>query len=295
MHEKSGKFSIRSSYRMIVETKKRREDWLESRPAASNSREDEHAWVRLWKTMVPAKIRVFLWRLARQSIPTDDVRMHRNMTTRCTCAICGTPDSWKHSLLECTAARCVWSLVDQDLIDELQSNTEQNARRWLFTMIEKIPHEKFIKVSVTLWAIWIACRKLIHEGINQSPLSTHLFISQFISELGEIQNKGDVQRGGAPPQKPIQQVKRWIAPPEGKFKINVDAGISIDHDGDAGAAICRDHEGNYLGSSILVIHGMLDPATVEAVACREALSLAQDLGMQHLLVASDCKQVINHI
>lgn len=63
----------------------------------------------------------------------------------------------------------------------------------------------------------------------------------------------------------------------------------------AAAAICRHRDGSYLGSSILVIYGLLDPATVEAVACREALSLAQDLGMQHLLMASDCKQVINHI
>ena len=103
-------------------------------------------------------------------------------------------------------AWCVWCLVDRELLDVLIDNAEQNAKNWLFAMLERLTHEKFIEVSVTLWAIWTACRKLIHEGINQSPLSTHLFISQFISELREIQNKGDVQRGGAPPQKPIQQV-----------------------------------------------------------------------------------------
>lgn len=79
--------------------------------------------------------------------------MHRNMTTSSSCAICGTPDSWKHSLIECTAARCVWSLVDQELIDDLRSNTENDAKKWLFTMIEQLPHDKFTKVAVTLWAI----------------------------------------------------------------------------------------------------------------------------------------------
>ena len=36
MFEKSGVFSVRSCYRMIVETKRRREDWLDSCPGASN-------------------------------------------------------------------------------------------------------------------------------------------------------------------------------------------------------------------------------------------------------------------
>lgn len=59
MFEKSGVFSVRSCYCMIVETKRRREDWLESRPGASNRQEENSDWKRLWKTTVPAKIRVF--------------------------------------------------------------------------------------------------------------------------------------------------------------------------------------------------------------------------------------------
>ena len=46
---------------------------------------------------------------------------------------------------------------------------------------------------------------------------------------------------------------------------------------------------------MLVIQGIADPASLEALACREALSQAQDLGLQHLQIASDCKHVVNHI
>ena len=63
----------------------------------------------------------------------------------------------------------------------------------------------------------------------------------------------------------------------------------------AAAAICRDREGNFLGSSILVVRGANDLATIEALACREAQALARDLSLQHIQVASDCKQVISHI
>jgi hypothetical protein len=39
---------------------------------------------------------------------------------------------------------------------------------------------------VTLWAIWHARRKALHEGLFQSPLSTHSFIEKFISELDHV-------------------------------------------------------------------------------------------------------------
>ena len=60
-------------------------------------------------------------------------------------------------------------------------------------------------------------------------------------------------------------------------------------------AVCRNHLGEYQGSSAFIIRGLIDMATLEAIACREALSLMEDLGLQHLAIASDCLTVINHI
>lgn len=78
--EKDGIFSVRSAYCMIVDIKKRREDWLEQRAGASNNSDNEKAWASLWKVSVRAKIKMFLWRLAKNSIPTEDVRKHRKMS-----------------------------------------------------------------------------------------------------------------------------------------------------------------------------------------------------------------------
>jgi hypothetical protein len=39
-------------------------------------------------------------------------------------------------------------------------------------------------MSIKAWAIWHARRKVIHEGVFQSPLSTHCFVDNFISNLG---------------------------------------------------------------------------------------------------------------
>jgi hypothetical protein len=61
------------------------------------------------------------------------------------------------------------------------------------------------------------------------------------------------------------------APPLGFAKIHVDAGVCKGWGGSA-VAVCQDREGNYLGSSSLVIAGVDDPSTLEAIACRVALA-----------------------
>lgn len=107
-------------------------------------------WKTLWKTQVLGKIRMFLWRLAKQSLPTEDVRAHRHMSTTSSCGFCGSPDSWRHSLLECTASRCSWALVDDELGQSLVATTEPNAKQWLFSLLNSLSHDQFIKLAVTL-------------------------------------------------------------------------------------------------------------------------------------------------
>ena len=38
-----------------------------------------------------------------------------------------------------------------------------------------------------------------------------------------------------------------------------------------------------------------DPAVLEAIACRKALALAEDLSLQSFMVACDCKPVVDDI
>ena len=59
--------------------------------------------------------------------------------------------------------------------------------------------------------------------------------------------------------------------------------------------MCRDKEGNYLGSSAVAFDGLVDAPSLEAQACNEALALAQDLMLTHVIIASDCMQVVTDI
>lgn len=53
--------------------------------------------------------------------------------------------------------------------------------------------------------------------------------------------------------------------------------------------MCRDARGLFMGSTALVVRRISDATMLEAIACREALSLAEDLVLQNFVVASDSK------
>jgi hypothetical protein len=88
---------------------------------------------------------------------------------------------------------------------------------------------------------------------------------------------------------------RWLAPPPGLAKINVDAAIVKTSDLSAAVAVARDEAGNFLGASVLVLEGITSPEVVETIACREGLALALDLQLHKLRVACDCINAVKNI
>lgn len=293
-YEKSGMFTVRSAYRMMVHTIERVTSWLENTAGRSNTKEDEKEWNKLWKEQVPSKVRVFLWRLAHQSIPTQDIRQRRKMADNSKCNVCGREDSWKHSLLECHMAKAVWSLEHEEITGTLCMICEEDANLWLAAIWKNLHSEAIVCVVIRSWAIWHAKWKVIHENIFQCPLSTHLFVERYLEEL---KMSKPVMQGSSSGVRPscAPSSSRWLPPPHGLAKINTDGAVSKSSDISAAAAIARDEDGTFLGASALVLEGITDPETIEPIACREGLALAADLLLRKFRLASDCANAVKNI
>ena len=132
------------------------------------------------------------------------------------------------------------------------------------------------RVLVTMWAVWWARRRAIHDNQFQSPLSTHVFVQKFMAELDQIPEKGartkelhalskdlhvtsrgmhatprDLHvRSRVPTRQPIQPA--WLPPAVHDVKINADGGFSKIGDKGASAVVCRDKHGKYLGASAVI-------------------------------------------
>jgi ribonuclease HI len=274
---------------MLIHTREKRTAWLDESPGGSNVREVENGWTSIWRVKVPSKLKVFLWRLARQSLPTGDVLHHRNMAPQSNCAICGEEDSWRHSLVECHHARSVWALASEEISDFVYNLQEPHSKAWIAAMIKSLSQTEVTQVVVTMWALWHARRKIIHEGLFQSPLSTHCFIRRFIVDLEVLAHapSSTSERGPMAP--------RWIPPPSGVAKVNVDAVVSKNFSIAVIAAVARSTAGEFLGASSMVLKGLSDPETLDALACREGLSVAADILLQRVRVTTDCQNMIRSI
>lgn len=127
---------------------------------------------------------------------------HRNMATESDCMVCGREDSWRHSLLKCRLALCVWILVDEDMYEHVGSFGENHEKKnCFFTMDEWMKEYEYMKTMVTLWALWKARHDFLHENIHQSPFATSNFILSYLAEF-EVMEDGDKQANrisGRPP------------------------------------------------------------------------------------------------
>jgi hypothetical protein len=116
-------------------------------------------------------------------------------------------------------ARCVWTLASEDITEFIANIQEPHARGWLAVVLRALPHEELTRVVVTLWAMWHARRKAILE-IFQRSLSTHSFVDRFLADL-----RLSIPVPKERPMRPSLGPK-WIPPPLGLFKVNVDAAMS---------------------------------------------------------------------
>ena len=188
------------------------------------------------------------------------------MSNRDVCPLCGCEDSWRHALLSCTTSQCVWALLDDEIVAQMAEIMEPNARIWLFELNEKLDQANFTKMVVTPWSVWYVRRKAIYESIFQSPQHTVSFVTNFIAELGQLQPSGTSQETSSAPR---PQVRRWLPPPGGFVKVNVDGVVARSYHGGAVAAVCRDQTGLFLGSSAVVYRGINDPLILETYACEK--------------------------
>lgn len=173
---------------------------------------------------------MFLWRLAHHSLPTFDVLHKRNMLTVHRCPMCGGEDSWRHALISCTMARCIWALSGEEVVDHMDDNKEPNAKNVNFDMHECLSQEQFSLMVVTLWSILYVRRKVVYEVIFQSPNQTHPFINNYMLDLRSLPKLGPVGTVAATGPVPrVAAVQRWLPPLEDHMKLNID-GQSIGRD-----------------------------------------------------------------
>ena len=83
-------------------------------------------------------------------------------------------------------SRCIWALSEERIVEQISLNNDVNAKNWLFALHEALNSTEFVRLVISLWAVWRARRKAIYEGIFSSPMSTSQFIESYLNDLKDI-------------------------------------------------------------------------------------------------------------
>ncbi|XP_074313495.1 uncharacterized protein LOC141648670 [Silene latifolia] len=144
---------------------------------------------------------------------------------------------------------------------------------------------------VGCWALWEHRNKVVFDQREVDPGGVIKRAWDVVEEIdgGGWGNEG-IGGSGNRSQGQVRN-KGWKKPPDGFFKVNVDAGVKEDAGVTLGV-VCRDSEGRVLWAVSCVQEQVWEPQVAEAVAVLEGVMEARRRGHSMVMIESDCLQVV---
>ncbi|XP_024039324.1 uncharacterized protein LOC127898872 [Citrus sinensis] len=181
-YDKHGEYSVRSGYQIALKLK------APDEPGSSGS--NSKRWKVVWFVELPEKMKIFMWRAARNLLPTAENLWKRKCLKDPICQGCNREVETNHDILEFIYE--VWST-------------------WGKTEAEQ--------AIAFCWAVWFARNKRIFERKKLNPRALAAKAESLLEAY---------HRARKPDASHIHNVKRivqkkWEPPPRNFLKVNVDA------------------------------------------------------------------------
>ncbi|KAE8779383.1 dna replication licensing factor mcm2 [Hordeum vulgare] len=129
----------------------------------------------LWKAPLPLKIKIFVWQLLRDRVPSGTEVLKRHGPGNGICPVCHVPETGTHILFSCVAAQALWGFVREALGPEWEAHdlakclqvraTQAGRKRRLFWLI----------FAALTWTLWMTRNKMVIERVFQRLASDSFF------------------------------------------------------------------------------------------------------------------------
>jgi ribonuclease HI len=218
-------------------------------------------------------------------LPAKDILNRRHIEPTGFCEVCGADrESIKHVLTECTIAKLFWREVRVRMGVKLP---RLHPVTWASDLLsDGLCSEKdrclFI---IGMYSLWLQ-RNGRRHGTDQPPLWQAVrWAVDTAHDLWQITK--------VPRLKPVAGTRaHWRAPQEGWIKCNTDGAFYPDSGQGATVVVLWDSAGTFVGGRARwQCHG-LDALMMEALACKDGVTLANERGIRHLVVEIDSQELV---
>lgn len=233
----------------------------------------------MWNAPVTPKVKHFMWRIFKASLPTKSVMVRRHIGDDESCPVCEREaETIEHALLKCSQARRIWGAVE-----ELNFINFHNDMSWNEFMHLIAKRDVMIRsLALTLaWLLWRRRNQIVFDNRQKPDMAWIGHLRAIVAVLAEKRD------GGSAMQSCDVGSDRWSPPPRGWLKFNVDAGLRDAAMSGLGV-IGRDEHGGVwaVAAKKRISDG---PALLsEMMAIEEGLLLARSLGVKKVILESDC-------
>jgi hypothetical protein len=150
--------------------------------------------------------------------------------------------------------------------------------------IMKATEQKKVLMVICLWFIWTERNVIREEGRRRSAEMLARSVEMYAKENADLFSKPQVQR--------VRYWAHWTKPPEDVLKLNVDA--SFFHESKAGSwgFLIRDSDGDVMLIGRGRVNYLVSAFHAELIASLQGLQRATALGIGHIIVETDAKEVV---
>lgn len=227
---------------------------------------------------------------------TNVERARRKLTSDICCVFCaGSMEDCNHLFRQCEEATVIWkAFLRPQVLAVLNSLSWEN---WL---VANITGDRSLGLDVNwpekfanrLWWMWRWRNELIFNGrrtsLDQKLHWLRLKDVEISASFHKQRNPGD-RIGDF-----VDTTLSWTPPQLGWMKLNVDGSCSMDTAGAGCGGVLRGWDGKWKRGFTYTI-GRCTIQEVEAWGVLQGLCLASCLGVQYLVVESDCKTTIDQL
>jgi ribonuclease HI len=254
--------------------------------------EMEKLWKKLWNINAPGKMKINLWRVAHDCLPSGYQLRRRHVPASDACCFCGRKECIEHTLLFCPYAYKVWRGVKTAYPVQLRRRQLTNIKVWLFDFLTRADDREAVTLAVTVWHLW-SSRNAVRNGEPlKHPNSLVLQIKSYMEMILQHLFKHPASHSR---ETTTGRVPVWSPAPEGVAVLNVDAALFSSTSTMGVGVVIRDHIGVFLSAFSQVRHEVTSPEIAEALAIRSAVTLAREEGLDSFILLSDCLSVIQRI
>lgn len=150
-------FTVRSAYKLEM-CLKQQETTAGSSSNASTGR--ENLWNLIWKAQVPHKIRIVVWRIASDSLPTKENK--RRITLEVD-GICNIVEDAQHAVLNCTKATALPEEMREHWALPNEISLVTRDPDWLLHALSLCSGDMREKLLLVSWRSWHLRDDIVHD------------------------------------------------------------------------------------------------------------------------------------